>query len=212
VALSAEATAASPTDPSTPARADIVAGDSVGPFRIVEEIGRGGIGIVNRAQHAETHEEVALKTLPAALPADRESLRREMSELGRIRHPGIVRLVAQGVRDGIPWYAMELIRGPTLEDQLAARWTGARVPRGNEAALRTLHRLCDPLGFLHGEGSCTETSSPPTSFCVRNGSPSSSTLDLSAAWRSLADRRFSERSEGQRDVGVRREKAQRTSE
>lgn len=158
-------------DSSGSASLGIILGDSVGQFRIVEEIGRGGIGVVYRAQNVATSEEVALKTLLAARPAELEALRREMSELGRVRHPGVVRVLAQGVHHGIPWYAMELVRGPTLEDQLAARSGVSRDTWKGDPALRTIQRLCDPLAFLHGEGIVHRDVKPANVVLRSDGQP-----------------------------------------
>jgi serine/threonine protein kinase/tetratricopeptide (TPR) repeat protein len=88
---------------------------SVGPYLCLELLGRGGMGLVYRAQHLETGEVVALKTL--RLPRQKlfASLRREIHALGRVRHPGIVRPRDHGVERGIPWYAMDLIEGRSLK-------------------------------------------------------------------------------------------------
>jgi hypothetical protein len=76
------------------------------------------MGMVYRARNVETTQEVALKTVLTARTTQLSSLRREIHALMQIRHPGVVRLVAQGVHDGRPWYAMELIDGATLSSQM----------------------------------------------------------------------------------------------
>src|SRR5262249_5285352 len=46
----------------------------------------------------------------------------EINALTRVRHPGIVRILAEGVEEGLPWYAMELLEGRTLADYVRALW------------------------------------------------------------------------------------------
>lgn len=86
----------------------------IGPYQILSPLGAGGMGKVYRARHVDTHDEVALKTVLTARTTELSGLRREIHALMQIRHPGVVRFVAEGVHDGRPWYAMELLRGTTL--------------------------------------------------------------------------------------------------
>ena len=87
---------------------------SIGPYLVTETIGRGGMGVVYRARHSRTGEIVALKTVRVAQAGLLAGIRREIHALARIHHPGIVRIVSEGVHDGVPWYAMELLKGWTL--------------------------------------------------------------------------------------------------
>ena len=68
-----------------------------GPYVILEKLGRGGMGAVYRAQHIETGQSAALKTVKVPQPKQLASIRREVQALARIRHPGIVRIIAEGV-------------------------------------------------------------------------------------------------------------------
>jgi serine/threonine protein kinase/tetratricopeptide (TPR) repeat protein len=95
----------------------------IGPYRLLDEIGRGGMGVVYRAEHRETGERVALKTVPVPREASLAGLRLEIHALSQIQHPGVVRIVDQGIEDGLPWYAMELLTGTTLQDFSASIWS-----------------------------------------------------------------------------------------
>ena len=96
-------------------------GDSVGPYRIVDEIGRGGMGRIFRAvrDDQEFHREVALKVIRRGMDTD-DILRRFRAErqiLARLDHPNIARLLDGGATEsGRPYFAMELIRGLPITD------------------------------------------------------------------------------------------------
>jgi eukaryotic-like serine/threonine-protein kinase len=103
---------------------------SIGSYRLIEPLGSGGMGVVYRAVH-ENGQIVALKTVRLAAESQLAGLRREIHALARLRHPGIVRIIEEGVAEGLPWYAMELLEGHTLrrhvEDHaLGAASTGRR--------------------------------------------------------------------------------------
>jgi tetratricopeptide (TPR) repeat protein len=78
------------------------------------------MGVVYRALDEQTGAFVALKTVLVPETGALGSIRREVHALSRIRHPGIVRILAQGVEHGLPWYAMELVEGETLRSLTSA--------------------------------------------------------------------------------------------
>jgi serine/threonine protein kinase/tetratricopeptide (TPR) repeat protein len=94
----------------------------VGAYRIGEVLGSGGMGVVYRATHADTGEQVALKTVRAPHGGEVVGIRSEILALKRLRHPGIVRILDEGIIEGVPWYAMELLAGQTLAQHLRALW------------------------------------------------------------------------------------------
>lgn len=89
--------------------------DNIGPFLIEEILGKGGMGVVYKARHASTNEIVALKTVRLLNEGFLQRIRREIVALTRINHPGIVRIIDSGIDEGIPWYAMEFVKGQTLK-------------------------------------------------------------------------------------------------
>jgi tetratricopeptide (TPR) repeat protein len=80
------------------------------------------MGVVYRARHADSGELVALKTVRVPEAAMLRGIRREIHALRRMKHPGVVRVLAEGVQEGLPWYAMELIEGLTLRRYVDALW------------------------------------------------------------------------------------------
>lgn len=110
----------------------------LGPYRVLEPLGQGGMGVVYRARHSVTERAVAIKTV--RVPASRwiESLRREIEALTQIRHPGIVRIVDHGVHHGRPWYAMDLLEGESLREFGARIWSPFRTASAPPGPLRAL--------------------------------------------------------------------------
>jgi eukaryotic-like serine/threonine-protein kinase len=108
-----EATAAGATA-GVPAR--------VGDFRIVREVGRGGMGVVYEAEQVSLGRRVALKVLPGAMAADRKALerfRREARAAARLHHTNIVPVFEVGQDAGVVFYAMQFIRGRGLDAVIA---------------------------------------------------------------------------------------------
>ena len=91
----------------------------IGGYRVVEVLGRGGMGVVYRASQPGAGD-LAIKTVRVATESTLASIRREIRALRELRHPGVVAIRDHGVAGGVPWYAMELLRGRTLRDELRA--------------------------------------------------------------------------------------------
>ena len=93
----------------------------IGPYRLLRPIAEGGMGVVYRAEHHQTGDSVALKVVRMASEGLLASFRREIFALKSIAHPGVVRIVSDGVHHGQPWYAMPLLRGRTFGALIDAR-------------------------------------------------------------------------------------------
>jgi len=93
----------------------------LGPYEIRSRLGRGGMGAVYEAVDTMSGETVAVKVLAQHLADDpglRSRFDAEIETLKNLRHPGIVRLLAFGEQDDQPYFAMELVRGKSLEQLL----------------------------------------------------------------------------------------------
>jgi serine/threonine protein kinase len=92
--------------------------ERIGPYRVLDLLGAGGMGRVHRALDEALDREVALKTLLPALAADREFVARftrEARSAASLNHPNITQIYATGQQGAIPWFSMEMIRGQSLE-------------------------------------------------------------------------------------------------
>lgn len=94
----------------------------IGPYRVLETLGSGGVGTVYRAIDRRTGEVAALKLLstgPALDPRAARRLAREFETLQHLSHPNIVKVYDTGIFHGYPYLAMELVEGLTLRHYLS---------------------------------------------------------------------------------------------
>jgi formylglycine-generating enzyme required for sulfatase activity/tRNA A-37 threonylcarbamoyl transferase component Bud32 len=94
----------------------------IGRFRILEEIGRGGQGVVYLAEDPELHRRVALKVLSFGLglsPEAQRRFQREAETASRIEHPGICAVYEIGQADGLSFIAMQYVEGESLARKIA---------------------------------------------------------------------------------------------
>jgi len=95
----------------------------LGPYLIDRIVGQGAMGLVFAALHDESREMAAIKVLAPAIAADekfRERFEAEIESLKTLNHPNIVSLLGYGEHEGHLYYAMELIEGTNLEQELSA--------------------------------------------------------------------------------------------
>jgi eukaryotic-like serine/threonine-protein kinase len=102
-------------------------GRSLGHYRIISLLGKGGMGEVYRARDTRLGREVALKLLPAAFSTDKERLRRfeqEARAASALNHPNIVTIHEIGQVDSTHYIVTEFVEGDTLRQQMAKRKMG----------------------------------------------------------------------------------------
>jgi hypothetical protein len=90
----------------------------LGDYRVLREIGRGGMGIVYEAEQVSLGRRVALKVLPRFFLANPESVerfRREARAVARLHHTNIVQIYGTGEQDGLQYFVMQLILGTGLD-------------------------------------------------------------------------------------------------
>ena len=102
--------------------------ERLGDFRLLREIGRGGMGVVYEAEQESLGRRVALKVLPAvcvASPTRLQRFLREAQAAARLHHTNIVPVFGVGQQDGIRYYVMQLIAGQGLDVVVSALRAGA---------------------------------------------------------------------------------------
>lgn len=124
-------------------------GLNLGAWRLLEEAGRGGMGVVYRAERSDGlyAQQVAIKLLRGFADGERRlRFERERRLLARLEHPGIARLLDGGVSaDGQPWLAMEFVEGEALD---------AWCARPETTPLQILQRwlqVVDAVSYAHGQ-------------------------------------------------------------
>ena len=121
---------------------------ALGPFRLLEFLGAGGMGTVYRAEDTELKRDVALKLVRGELLAStrtRLRFQRESEALARLDHPGLCTVYRAGSTDGQPWIAMRLVRGTSLAEQIEAR---AKANAGNGGRRSSSHSRDELHGVL----------------------------------------------------------------
>lgn len=123
-------------------------GTRVGSYVLEAFLADGGFGVVYRARHADTGEKAAVKILHPELASTPDLVlrfEREVEAIRRVMHPNVIAVHACGrLDDGRPYFAMELLRGSSLEEHLRAR---GRLSAGE--ALAILEPLASALSAAH---------------------------------------------------------------
>ena len=117
-------------------------------YELLEEIGRGGMGVVFRARQKSLDRIVALKVLSAGMfagPDDRKSLLSEAATAARLQHPNIVAVHATGELDGHPFYAMNFVPGRTLAEVIRS---GLPPPRRSASWLK---KIAGAVQYAHSQ-------------------------------------------------------------
>lgn len=131
---------------------DVVPGERVGGFLLLDSLARGGMGQVFAAVDVETGRELVIK-VPASLGTlVVESFEAEISTLAGLRHESIVKIVDYGIFRGHPWYAMERIHGDTLRTLLelddSQRLIGDASPKSTNLPTQRIDGASPPAGAV----------------------------------------------------------------
>ncbi|MDP9375880.1 MAG: serine/threonine protein kinase, partial [Chloroflexota bacterium] len=121
----------------------------LGSYRLLERIGKGGMGEVYRAQHLKLRREAAVKVLPASLAAEQDFLKRferEAASVASLDHPNILPVWDYGEQGGIPYLVMPYVKGGTLKDRLE------RGPLPPAEITPYLTQMAEALDYAHERG------------------------------------------------------------
>jgi tRNA A-37 threonylcarbamoyl transferase component Bud32 len=142
-------------------------GAEVGPYRVVEQVGQGGMATVYKVYQAALSRFVALKVLPPYLAAEPDfetRFRDEAVRLAALRHPSIPAVFDYGTIEGVTYIASDFIDGGTLSDQL-----GSPLPLDYTASL--LAPVASALDYAHSRGVVHRDIKPSNILLTRDGKP-----------------------------------------
>jgi serine/threonine protein kinase len=143
-------------------------GHPFGAYVLIEEIARGGMGVVFKAQNARLDRTVALKMILAghlATPAEVDRFRTEAQSAAQLDHPNIVPLYEVGEHDGQHYFAMKLIDGGSLADDLS------RFTDDLRAAAELLRTVALAVHYAHQRGILHRDLKPANILIDRTGEP-----------------------------------------
>lgn len=143
-------------------------GQRIGPWRIVRELGHGGMGAVYLAERVDGAftQQVALKLIRRGMDSEQilHRFEAERQILASLDHPHIARLVDGGLTaDGAPWFAMELVEGDPIDRYCAAHSLGI-----NER-LRLFAEVCRAVSFAHSRLVVHRDLKPDNIFITQRG-------------------------------------------
>jgi serine/threonine protein kinase len=146
-------------------------GQTLGKYRILEPLGRGGMAQVYKAYHPSLDRYAAIKVLRSDLVEEAEFLarfRREARAVAALRHPNIVQVFDFDVHDDLYYMVMELLEGDTLKAHLNSfRTRNGRLPPGD--LVRILRDVLAGLGYAHSAGVVHRDLKPANIMLTRRG-------------------------------------------
>lgn len=137
-------------------------------YKIISQIGEGGVGTVWRALQLSTHREVALKVLgTGTFASEKARLRfeREVELTARLEHPNIARIYESGLNRGVYYYTMELFEGEHLDKYIQGRELTQRE------ILELIHNVCQTVQYAHQRGVIHRDLKPPNIIVTGDGEP-----------------------------------------
>lgn len=143
--------------------------ERIGEFRIIREIGRGGMGVVYLAEQDEPRRDVALKMLiqgQMAPAIDLARFRAEAEAAARLDHPHIVPVFEVGSHEGTPFFTLRYIPGESLSHRV-----GRQGPLSGRQAAEILAPICRAIHYAHSSGVLHRDLKPSNILLDEQGTP-----------------------------------------
>jgi hypothetical protein len=140
----------------------------IGPYEVLGELGRGGMGVVYRARHVHLNRTVALKMIVGGAhlsPAHLERFRTEAEAVARLQHQNIVQVYDVGEHDGAPHIALELVDGGNLAKKAEGK------PQNAKFAAQTTETLARAVHVAHQAGVVHRDLKPANVLLTLDGQP-----------------------------------------
>lgn len=140
----------------------------LGPYQLLEELARGGMGIVYKAYHPSLNQIFALKVLIAGEDASEQAIKRfhrEIQSTAKLRHPGIVQITDSGQEGGKHYFVMEYVEGKTLDQKIRESKLTHRE------GLKVIQKTLDALHYAHQQGIIHRDLKPENIFITKEGDP-----------------------------------------
>lgn len=137
-------------------------------FEILEEIGRGGMGVVYKAQEKDPPRTVALKVLlegPFASEASKRRFEREVELAAQLEHPNIVTMLESGIASGRHYFVMQLVDGRRLDEYMVAHDVSI------DDKLRLFSKICQAVNYAHQRGIIHRDLKPSNILIDQDGAP-----------------------------------------
>ncbi len=140
---------------------------NLGPYRIIQRIGHGGMAEVYKAHHGALDRLVAIKVLPDFFAIDeilRERFQQEAQSIARLTHPNILSIFDFGQEDGITYLVLALVEGGTLADRIGR-------PMDLRLVVQILGPIADALDYAHSLGVLHRDIKPSNILLKTDGTP-----------------------------------------
>lgn len=137
-------------------------------YEILRELGRGGMGVVYKARQVKLQRVVALKMVLAGAHAGAEQLARfhtEAEAVAHLQHPHIVQIYEVGEHEGLPFFSLEFVDGPSLAERIGGK------PQPVELAARMSQRLARAMAYAHQHGIIHRDLKPANVLLTAEGEP-----------------------------------------